>query len=227
MLIPLKPTFEESYDLVLNEVNKRKPKWNLTSIAWMDFQDVSQIILNHIFIKWHLFKPEKGPLLNWVNVIITNQIRNILRNTYYIHARPCLGCPKAEGENGCTEFGTQSNECGLYADWEKNKKEIYYSKMPISIEKIPNEIGELKGETLNVEKSILNVHARMREILKPIEWKVYEHLYINHGDEKKIPGFKHNDRKKAPNSKTLSAIKTDIVAKTKECFKKQEIDFIH
>ena len=32
-----KVNFEESIDLINEEINKRKGKWTLTSITWMDF----------------------------------------------------------------------------------------------------------------------------------------------------------------------------------------------
>ena len=31
------------------EIQKRRGKWNLKSLAWMDFDDISQIIKLHIF----------------------------------------------------------------------------------------------------------------------------------------------------------------------------------
>ena len=37
-----KVTFEESIGLIDVEINKRRGKWNLSVLAWMDFQDVSQ-----------------------------------------------------------------------------------------------------------------------------------------------------------------------------------------
>ena len=85
-----KPSFEDSIDVINVEINKRKGKWNLTVLAWMDFQDVSQILRIHIFKKWDLYDPEK-PLAPWINRIISNQIKNLIRNNYGNYARPCLG----------------------------------------------------------------------------------------------------------------------------------------
>ena len=36
--------FEDSIDIISEEIKKRKGKWTLTSIAWMDFEDISQIL---------------------------------------------------------------------------------------------------------------------------------------------------------------------------------------
>ena len=54
-----KPTFEESYDFVNQEIRKRSKKWSLTSLNWIDYDDVSQIIRIHIYEKWHLYDGEK------------------------------------------------------------------------------------------------------------------------------------------------------------------------
>ena len=70
-----KPSFEDSIDVINVEISKRKGKWNLTVLAWMDFQDVSQILRIHIFKKWDLYDSEK-PLAPWINRIISNQIKN-------------------------------------------------------------------------------------------------------------------------------------------------------
>ena len=46
--------FEDCIEKIDLEINKRRSRWNLTALSWMDFDDVSQIIRIHIFKKWHL-----------------------------------------------------------------------------------------------------------------------------------------------------------------------------
>ena len=70
-----KPKFEDLIEQIDLEIRKRKSKWNLTALAWMDFDDVSQILRIHIFKKWHLYDNRK-PLNPWINRIISNQIKN-------------------------------------------------------------------------------------------------------------------------------------------------------
>ena len=45
-----KPSFEESIDSINIEIIKRRGKWNLTILAWMDFEDVAQMetIADHV-----------------------------------------------------------------------------------------------------------------------------------------------------------------------------------
>ena len=47
----VKLKFEDFIDTIDEEISKRKNKWTLTSIAWMDFEDISQILKIHIFKK--------------------------------------------------------------------------------------------------------------------------------------------------------------------------------
>ena len=69
-----KPKFEDVIEKIDTEILKRRGKWNLTILSWMDFDDVSQILRIHIYKKWHLYDPEK-PLAPWLNRIISNQIK--------------------------------------------------------------------------------------------------------------------------------------------------------
>ena len=39
-----KPCFEKCINIIDQEIQKRRGKWNLKSLAWMDFDDISQII---------------------------------------------------------------------------------------------------------------------------------------------------------------------------------------
>ncbi len=74
-----KKEFENCIEIIDQEISKRKNKWTLTSISWMDFDDISQILKIHIFKKWHLYDQNK-PLSPWLNRIISNQLKNLIRN---------------------------------------------------------------------------------------------------------------------------------------------------
>ena len=116
-----RPRFEDVFKEINTEIQKRKGKWNLTILSWMDFDDVAQIIRIHIYKKWHLYDPTK-PLSPWLNRIISNQIKNLIRNNYGNYARPCVKCAAAENERSCVIYGSQCSDCPLYAHWTKSKK---------------------------------------------------------------------------------------------------------
>ena len=138
--------FEDMYEIIDQVIKKRKNKWKLKAITWFDFEDIEQIIKVHIYKKWHLWDQSRA-IEPWVNRIVTNQIRNIIRNNYTSFARPCLSCPFNQNKEndsgldhtcGFTSSGKQCNECPLYAKWEKLKKSAYDIKITVSLENHKN-----------------------------------------------------------------------------------------
>ena len=84
--------YEDFHQIIDQELSKRKKNWFLNSVAWIDFDDVCQIIRAHIYKKWSHWDQSR-PIKPWLNKIIANQMKNILRNHYSNYARPCLNCP--------------------------------------------------------------------------------------------------------------------------------------
>lgn len=185
MVIKKKPTFEESIEIIDTEIKKRHGKWTLTCLASMDYDDVSQILRLHIWKKWHLYNPER-PLVNWLNVIISNQIRNLVRNNFSIYSKPCNSCPHSVGDNSCELYDVQCEACPLYAKWLKYKKHAHDIKLPVPIENHEKEVCEFECQHSDVEKSIPELHKRIEPLLKPYEWQVYKWCFIEHLDDEVI-----------------------------------------
>ena len=224
-----KPTFEESIGFIDKEIRKRRSKWSLTSLHWMDYDDVSQIIRIHIYEKWHLYNPEK-PLAPWINRIISNQIKNLIRNNYGNFSRPCLKCEAAEPVDLCKIYGKQCNECPLYAKWEKGKKKAYNVKIPLALDDHLHEVRYMSFEDgINVEDYANNLHEKMKEILKPNEWIVYEGFFIKNQEEEEISkllGFKSNEKNRKPGYKQIKNIRKKIIDKVKKCLSRGDIDIL-
>jgi len=218
--------FEDHIHQIDIEILKRKNKWNLQSVSWMDFNDVSQILRIHIYKKWHLYNSSQ-PLAPWINRIISNQIKNLIRNTYTNYARPCLRCAAADGENSCRIYVTQCSNCPLYANWTRSKKSAHDTKLPLSIESHLNEVHQIKNESIDIEKAAKNIHKKMESALKPIEWKVYNHLYIDHKDEEqtaKLMGYRTSEKNRIAGYKQIKNIKKNIISKVKTFLYSGEID---
>ena len=225
--MPRKPTFEESIDVIDNEIQKRKPKWTLTAINWMDFEDVSQIIRIHIHKKWHMYD-ENQPLKQWVNKIITNQISNILRNNYGNYKRPCLDCPLAEGLDLCRLYEVQCSACPLYAKWEKKKKHAYNIKLPVPIEYYTQELHSMESNYFDMERGAANLHKKLKEKLKPNEWKVYQLLYIEHKTDEEIAKLMHyktSEKGRSPGYKMIKNFKKKFLELSREMLDKGEVEF--
>ena len=209
--------FEDCIDTINREITKRRNKWNLTSLAWMDYEDVSQIIRIHIFKKWDMYDQAK-PLGPWLNRIISNQIKNIIRNNYGNYARPCIKCAAAENERGCVIYGSQCSECPLYAHWAKNKKRAHDTKLPVSLENHSQEVYSMITDSYDIESAANTLHEKMKKILKPIEWKVYDLLYIQNKEEKYVAkqmGYFTSEKNRLPGYKQIKNIKKSIITKVK------------
>lgn len=216
-------SFEDNYEIINQEIQKRKGKWSLTSLSFMDFDDVAQIIRVHIHKKWEQYDQTK-PLVNWLNKTISNQIKNIIRNNYTNFARPCLRCPAFQGEDLCEIYQTQCSECPLYRHWEKSKKAAYQTKLPVSIENHWPEIYSHQSSYFDVDKAAKNLHTYMQTILKPREWKVYDCLYIQGMTEEQTAqkiGYKVEIKNGCKQIKNLKKI---IIAKVKQALKDNKID---
>jgi len=223
-----KITFEECIEIIDTEISKRRGKWNLTSLSWIDFEDVSQIIRIHIYEKWSQYDPEK-PIRPWLNRVISNQLKNIIRNNYTNYTRPCLRCAAAEDTDGCRIYTTQCSDCPLYAHWEKRKLSAYNLKMPLSLENHQQEVNSIFDDYINFDEKIEQLNKKMEEILKPTELLVYQSLFIRKENEltvaKKL-GFKTTEKKRSPGYKQIQNIKKQIIKKVKSLIEKGDIEFL-
>ena len=221
-----KLSFEDKISEINQEINKRRHKWNLTTLAWMDFSDVSQILRIHIYKKWNLYDPKK-PLAPWVNRIVSNQIKNLIRNNYGNYSRPCLRCAAADQEDGCTIYASQCSKCPLYAKWEKSKKSAHDIKLPVALENHTQEVHNIIEDEIDIEKTAKNIHAKMQQILKPIEWKFYELYYIKHKSEEesaKLMGYKTTEKNRKIGYKQVKNLKKSIMIKVKKHLYNGDID---
>lgn len=226
MLKKIKPTFEECYPVIISEVNKKKYKWTLSSLSWLGWEDISQIILIHINEKWCQYDQSK-PLQPWLSAIISNQIKNIVRNNYSNYTRPCLKCKAAEPGDSCKIYQEQSSVCPAFEVWEKRRKSAYDVKLPVSIESHINEVHQMSEGPATLERNIELVHNKMKEILRPLEFKVYEGLFIKNESEEDLAkrlGYISNEKNRLPGYKQIKNIKKIIILKVKKCLKNEELD---
>jgi RNA polymerase sigma factor (sigma-70 family) len=219
-------SFESRFSEINQEINKRKHKWNLTSLAWMDFNDVCQILRIHIYKKWNMYNPQH-PLAPWINRIVSNQIKNLIRNNYGNYSRPCLKCAAAEQEDSCSIYTKQCNKCPLYAKWEKSKKSAHDIKIPLALENHTQEVHDITEDNMDIEKTADNIHKKMKQVLKPIEWKFYDLHYIKHKSEEesaRLMGYKTNEKNRKIGYKQVKNLKKSIIIKVKKYLYNGDID---
>ena len=220
--------FEDHIEQIDAEIKKRKSKWNLTALSWMDFDDVSQILRIHIFKKWHLYDPQK-PIYPWINMIISNQIKNLIRNNYGNYCRPCLKCAAAESGDLCYIYGKQSESCPLFANWMKTRKQAYDAKLPVSINDHEIEINAAEYSDIDIFALMEKLNEKMKEILKSSEWKIYKALYIDNMSEEDaatLMGYKTNEKNRVPGYKQIKNVKKSIIVKVKKIIASGEIEIL-
>ena len=210
--------FEDCIETIDVEINKRRGRWNLTALSWMDFDDVSQIIRVHIFKKWHLYDQSKS-LAPWINTLISNQIKNLIRNNYGNYCRPCLKCAAAESDSLCYIYGTQNSSCPLFAQWEKTKKAAYLTKLPAPLESVEHETEKLELQDFDFDSVLKKLNTHLKSKLKQTEWIVYENLYLKNKTEQEVAkmlGYKTSEKNRSPGYKQIKNIKKSIIEKAKE-----------
>jgi len=219
-------TFEDCIDVINEEIYKRRGRWTLTAIQWMDYSDVAQIIRIHIHKKWNMWDQSR-PIRPWLHATIVHQISNLVRNIYTNNSRPCLKCAAAEDENLCRIYKTQCSDCPLYANWVKTKKSAHDVKLPLALEFHYNEVYERPEYSVDIERGVALIHEKMKLILKPSEYKVYKYLYIDCKPEEdlgKILGFKSTEKNRAQGYRQLKNIKDSILQKANKLVYEGEID---
>lgn len=131
-------------------------------------------------------------------------------------------------ETECDIYGTQNCNCPAYEHWYKNKKSAYDIKLPISIEKHRPAVTEIKHETSDIELGLSNLNIKMKEILKPSEYKFYVLMYIQKKREEevsKILGFKTTERGRKAGYTRIRQLKEIVIKKAKKLIYSGEIDF--
>jgi|TARA_R110000744_G_scaffold70940_2_gene143086 DNA-directed RNA polymerase specialized sigma24 family protein len=219
--------YEDCVDLIDLEIAKRRGKWNLKVIKWMDFDDVSQILRFHIFKKWHLYDQTKL-LQPWLNRTISNQIKNLIRNNYGNYAKPCLKCAASEHEDMCSIYGSQNSGCPLFRNWEKGKKNAYNTKLPVSLDAHVVEFKSKQSEELNFEKAFEQIVEKIQPLLKPIEKKVFHYMFIEALSEEQTAkklGYRTKEKTKSPGYKQVKTILKCISMKAKKLLNDDEIIF--
>lgn len=220
-------SFEDKFDIICKAINKKRNKWHLNAITWMDFDDVTQIIKLHIYKKWSMWDQTK-PLEPWIGRIISNQLKNLIRNNYTNYVRPCLSCPHNMGEDQCglTPNGLQSNICLLYAKWEKTKKAGYDLKMPVTIENHRQEIESTIDCNMFSFVSVEILNNEMQKTLTCKQYTAYMMLFFEDKDEEdvaKFMGYKTNEKNRMIGYKQIKNLKKLFREKATEILSNKDV----
>lgn len=235
--------YEDKAEVVDEELNKRRGKWALHSLGWLDFDDVKQIIRAHLHKKWDQWDQER-PLRPWINKIISNQLKNIMRNNYTSFAKPCVTCPFAQeggsesnvtagvdtfNEDFCgfTKSGIQCNECPLYAKWEKRKQNAFRIKVPLAIEHHAHEVYSTPDSNgFDIERAQEKLHVAMEKELNERQYKIYEMLFVQNMEEEDVAlaiGYKTTEKGRKAGYKQIKNLKKQFKEKAIKLLRDSDI----
>ena len=223
-------SYEDKVDIINQEIRKRKNKWFLDSMPWISFEDVEQIIRIHIYQKWDKWDQSRE-LKPWINKIITNQFKNILRNFYLNFAKPCSSCPfdaSAAGDNLCsfTKSGSQDRTCPLYAKWEKSKKGAHDVKIPLRLDAQEYESNIFIGESFNVDTAVEKIRMHLKADLSEKHFKIYHMLFIENKTEEEVAellGYKTSEKGRSAGYKQIKNMRKFFKEKVVKIIKNNDI----
>jgi hypothetical protein len=229
-------SFEDCWPTIEPALKKKSYKWRLKAISWFDYEDVKQIIATHIFKKWHLWD-QKRPLEPWLDRVIGNQIRNLVRNHYSSCVRPCISCPfnnsasrlhkdAVYSECGFTKDGKQSSECPLYAKWERTKKKVFDLKLSVSLENHKQQDTLDNSSYADFPKAEQRLHNEMKKRLSDKNFFIYKMFFIDCLSDTeiiKILKFKTNEKNRTAGYKQMQNIKNAFRKKAEEILKDTDI----
>ena len=217
-----KDQYEDHIETIEYLLERQRRKWMLKAVAWMDYDDVKQIIRLHIYKKWYQYDPKK-PIGPWVNRIISNQIYNLLRNNYKNYARPCLHCPHNAGGEECliTKSGLQDESCPLYKKWSMKKRDGFNAKLPVSLESHAHELAPNEKVYTDIEGIADKVNVRMKERLSSRYYTAYMMMCVESKTDEEIAeymGYKSTEKNRKAGYKQIKNLK--------EMFRQHVVDII-
>ena len=209
-------TYEDFSDVIDAAIKKQQYKWRLNAVKWFDFDDVQQIIKVHISKKWHMWDQER-PLEPWIGRIISNQIRNLIRNHYGNYVNPCPSYQLPDHD---------SSTCPVCQKWAKNKKAGLELKIPLSTEDFVKEVTSKQYIDFDFGASLKKLDKEMKLRLTEVHYVAYRMLYFEMKTEEdvaKFMGYKISPQKRKLGYRQVKNLKKKFLEIAVDILKEQDI----
>jgi len=209
-------TYEDFSDIIDAAIKKQQYKWRLRAVRWFDFEDVEQIIKLHIAKKWHMWDQER-PLEPWIGRIISNQMRNLIRNHYGNYVNPC---PKHQFADH------DPSTCPICSKWEKTKKMGLELKIPLSTEDFVKEVRGREYTDFDFNGSLKRLDIYMEIKLSETHYVAYRMLYFEDKTEEdvaKFMGYKISPQKRKLGYRQVKNLKKKFLETALEILKENDI----
>ena len=211
-----KKTYEDCSDIIDQAITKQKYKWRLNAVKWFDFDDVEQIIKSHIAKKWHMWDQSR-PLEPWIGRIISNQIRNLLRNHYGNYTNPCTALHLPNHDK---------RRCKVCMKWEKSKKIGLGLKIPLSTEDFTKEVQSRSYQDFDFKSALGRLDSNMKKKLSDVHYQAYRMLYFEKKTEQdvaKYMGYKISPEKNKLGYRQVKNLKKKFLELAMEILRNKDI----
>ncbi len=208
--------YEDFSEVIDAAIKRQQYKWRLNAVKWFDFDDVQQIIKLHISKKWYMWDQER-PLEPWIGRIISNQIRNLVRNHYGNYVNPCPEYQLSPHD---------SSNCKICQKWQKSKKNALGLKIPLSTEDFVKEVTGRKYIDFDFSSSLDKLNIEMEVRLSSIHYKAYRMLYFERNTEEdvaKFMGYKISAQKRKLGYRQVKNLKKKFLEVAMEILREQDI----
>lgn len=209
-------SFEDKLKEIEAALERKRSKWHLDAVTYIDYDDIKQVIMTHIYKKWHLWDQSK-PIEPWLSRVVSNQFKNLLRNHYGNYVNPCPDQHK-EDHDPLT--------CPICTKWRNSKKSAYDIKLAVTMEHHINEICERKDTFLDLELATRKLGSEMKVHLNSRQYVAFKMLFVQNKTEEQVAnylGFKTSEKKRSAGYKQIKNLKKIFQEKAKEIIKEKDI----
>ena len=209
-------SFEDKLKEIEAALERKRSKWHLDAVTYIDYDDIKQVIMTHIYKKWHLWDQEK-PIEPWLSRVVSNQFKNLLRNHYGNYVNPCPDQHK-EDHDPLT--------CPICTKWRNSKKSAYDIKLAVTMEHHMNEICERRDTFLDLELATRKLESEMKIHLNSRQYVAFEMLFVQNKTEEQVAnylGFKTSEKKRSAGYKQIKNLKKIFQEKAREIIKEKDI----
>ena len=209
-------TYEDFSDIIDAAVKRQRFKWRLDAVKWFDFEDVQQIIKLHIAKKWHMWDQER-PLEPWIGRIISNQLRNLIRNHYGNYVNPCPDQHLSDHD---------PLTCPICTKWRQSKKSAYDIKLAVTMENHIHEIHSRRDESIDLDEATIRLTAKIKTQLNGRQFEAFKMLFVENKSEEEVArylGFKTSEKKRSAGYKQIKNLKKIFQEKAKKIIEENDI----
>lgn len=209
-------SFEDKIDQIDAALERKRTKWHLDAVTYIDYDDIKQVIMTHIFKKWHLWDQSK-PIEPWLSRVVGNQFKNLLRNHYGNFANPCT-------EKHYSDHDELA--CPVCQKWRQKKKSAYDIKLAVPMENHIDEVAHRKDNFVDLDASTQKLKLKMKMQLNNRHFTAFEMLFIENKPEKdvaKFLGFKSSEKKRSAGYKQIKNLKLFFQEKAKKIIEEEDV----